>query len=164
MTRQVSLRDFDPDIVAQYRITTEELARVRRYVQLLQSRLPYTTWDDIALGGYYGTSALLHEIVELRRLLAQDDYLLQRDEESVRLFLEQHKEAHGAALSAEYLYLQDKIREVFGVYLNIAALVLANSRGEWENLFETNLPFTPVTPAELEEAEEYLERLKEVTR
>jgi len=33
------------------------------------------TWGDICLGSYYGTSALLHEIVELRILLNRDPYL-----------------------------------------------------------------------------------------
>jgi hypothetical protein len=68
---EVGLADFDPAIVAQYAITEQDLQRVARYVQLLQGE-DAPTLADIVVGGYYGTSALLHEVVELRALLERE--------------------------------------------------------------------------------------------
>ena len=59
----IVLADFDPQIVAEYHITEQTLERVIRYVRLLQGE-DAPTLRDIAVGGYYGTSALLHEVVE----------------------------------------------------------------------------------------------------
>ncbi|MFB0537752.1 MAG: hypothetical protein ACETWR_22525 [Anaerolineae bacterium] len=73
---EISLADFDPATVAQYAITEQDLQRVARYVQLLQGE-DAPTLADIAVGGYYGTSALLHEVVELRALLEGESELFQ---------------------------------------------------------------------------------------
>ena len=60
----INLADFDPTIVAQYAITEQDLQQVALYVRLLQGE-DAPTLADIAVGGYYGTSTLLHEVVEL---------------------------------------------------------------------------------------------------
>ena len=78
----ISLADFDPAIIEEYGITKRKLERVSRYVRLLQGK-DALTLRDIAVGGYYGTSALLHEVVELDILLQRDPKLLQRSHEEV---------------------------------------------------------------------------------
>lgn len=51
------LADFDPQVVAEYDITEEDLDRVVRYLRLLQGP-DAPTLADIAIGGYYGTAVL----------------------------------------------------------------------------------------------------------
>ena len=143
--KQVDLGAFDPGLVARERITADDLERVHRYVEMLQGHISPNTWDDIAFGGYYGTSALLHEVVQLRLLLARDPALLNRS--AAELYdLVNHPEnldAHVRALEAEYRYLYDTIRQVLGIEVNVAALVRANASRpfDWDALFESNLPF-----------------------
>jgi hypothetical protein len=96
----MDLADFDPDVVAQYHITHLELERVVHYVRLLQGPTA-PTLDDIAVGGYYGTAALLHEVVELRLLLARDPELLGRDRETIQRFWRANEDAHAEALIVE---------------------------------------------------------------
>ena len=83
---EISLAAFDAAIVAQYTITEQDLQRVARYVQLLQGE-DASTLADIAGGGYYGPSALLHEVVELRALLEREPELLQKTRFQVGQFL-----------------------------------------------------------------------------
>ena len=64
----MSPADFDPQVVAEYDVTAETLDRVVRYLRLLQGP-DAPALADIAVGGYYGTAALLHEVVELDILL-----------------------------------------------------------------------------------------------
>ena len=99
----IALSDFDPVIVERYGITEEKLAQVVRYVQLLQGK-DAPTLRDVAVGGYYGTSALLHEMVELEMLLAREPGLLRWSRTVARWFLERNVDAHVRALMAEYRY------------------------------------------------------------
>ncbi|MBC8447266.1 MAG: hypothetical protein H8D78_05910 [Chloroflexi bacterium] len=122
----ITLADFDPAIVEQYRITERKLKRVLRYVQLLQGK-DAPTLQDIAVGGYYGTSALLHEVVELDILLQRDSELLQRSHEEVIEFFVQNQDAHVEGLVAEYRYLRHKLRGVFQVDVTLGALIMANA-------------------------------------
>lgn len=89
---EISLADLDPAIVAQYAIAEQDLQRVARYVQLLQGE-DAPTLADIAVGGYYGTSALLHEVVELRALLEQEPELLDWQGHAVRQFFHANPDA-----------------------------------------------------------------------
>ncbi len=65
MNKLPALEAFDQEAVTQYNITRQDLENVQRYVMALQGHLSPNTLDDIALGGYYGTSALLHEVVSI---------------------------------------------------------------------------------------------------
>ncbi len=78
----IRLADFDPEVVADYAITEKYLDRVARYLRLLQSS-DALALKDVALGGYYGTSALLHKVVELDILLEQEPGLLEMDQNAI---------------------------------------------------------------------------------
>ncbi len=85
---------FDLKAIAQHGITEGDLHRVWRYVTILQgSRSPVLR--DIAGGCYYGTSALLHEVIELRILLEREPYLLFWSKDMVRKFLWQTRTTTG---------------------------------------------------------------------
>lgn len=128
----ITLADFDPQIVAEYHITERTLERVIRYVRLLQGE-DAPTLQDIAVGGYYGTSALLHEVVELDILLARDPKLLEMGQDEVLTFFHAHEDAHAQALSEEYIYLQRVIRQVFGQRVSLGAMVVANAL--WDDFY-----------------------------
>ncbi|MBM4467037.1 MAG: hypothetical protein FJ014_16045 [Chloroflexi bacterium] len=70
------LGDFDQQVIQKWRITKRDLENVQRYVTKLQKHLAHSSLDDITIGGIYGTSALIHEVMELRILLERDPDLL----------------------------------------------------------------------------------------
>lgn len=123
------------------------------------------TWEEICIGGYYGTSALLHEVVELRMLLTRDAYLLTRSPEEIKAFARHadNYDAHLLGLETEYRYLQAIIERIFGQTLNIGALIQANTHrdGDWDDLFETSLPFFEPSQDEIAEAESILQQLRQ---
>jgi len=122
----VRLADFDPQVVAECGVTEEDLDQVVRYLRLLQGP-DAPALADIAIGGYYGTVALLHEVVELCILLERELKLLKWNRNSVRAFLNLNGDAHVAALVAEYTYLQCQIRQMLGEEVEVGALLRANT-------------------------------------
>jgi hypothetical protein len=90
MSREViQLADFDPELLIEYAITNSDLTNVYYYLQAMQAEMWPGSWEDIGLAGYYGSSALLHEGVEVRLLLSKDPYLLTRSEAEIKLFARQ---------------------------------------------------------------------------
>jgi len=159
----IALSDFDPVVVERYGITEEKLSQVVRYVQLLQGENA-PTLRDIAVGGYYGTSALLHEVVELEMLLSREPDLLAFNRQAAHDLFLANLDAHLEALIQEYLYLQNRLEAVFGELVDIGALVLANAnRRDFELLVESDWPeplFVPL-PMAVERAAQLLEQLKQ---
>jgi|688.fasta_scaffold468641_2 hypothetical protein len=160
----VKLVDFDQEPIIEYAITERELVNIYQYVQAMQSHLTQGTWEEICEAGYYGASALIHEVVELRMLLRRDPYLLMRTEDEIKHFARQrqNRDAHCRGLEAEYRYLQNIIYRLYGIWLDVGALVRANTQryGDWDDLFETNLPFYEPALEEIEEAERWVKRLR----
>jgi hypothetical protein len=163
-TRPLTLADFDPQVVAEYGITPGDLRRVERYLRLLQGP-DAPALADIAIGGYYGTAALLHEVVELRILLKREPQLLEWDRDSVRTYWGLNEDAHIAALIAEYTYLQRQIARLLDEEIGISALLWANSTlRDFGLLAKSNWPGRLLVPdAEaVDLARRSLARLKEV--
>ncbi len=161
----MSLADFDPRVVAEYDITEEDLDQVVRYLRLLQG-LDAPTLEDIAIGGYYGTAALLHEVVELDILLKREPGLLEMDEESVLDFWHTNEDAHITTLVAEYTYLQRRIRQVLGEEVSIGALLWSNAdEHDFAMLASSDWPGRLRVPdaAEVDRAQRLLECLKDRT-
>lgn len=162
----IALADFDPVIVERYGITEETLAQVVRYVQLLQGENA-PTLDDIIVGGYYGTSALLHEIVELEVLLAREPGLLQFDRAAAIRFFRANLDAHVRALTEEYVYLQATIERLFGEQVGLGALVMANAdQPDFEFLVESpvHVPIFKPTASELACADTLVKQMRALGR
>jgi hypothetical protein len=135
----MNLADFDPDIVAAYHITERDLENVVRYITILQGQ-ESRVLNDLAAGGYYGTSVLLHEVVELRILLSRDPGLLRRGYDDIDAFLQANGDAHVQALAVEYDYLRRKIALVFNEIVGYGELVCANaSTNDFRMLFESDV-------------------------
>ncbi len=158
------LAGFDPQAVAEYSITTDDLQRVECYLRLLQGpNAPALA--DIAVGGIYGTAVLLHEVVELRVLLEREPQLLAWDSESVRSFWRLNQDAHVAALIEEYTYLQCRIEQIFCERVEIGTLLWVNTTvDDFDLLAESAWPERLQVPdaEEIERAERLLARLKGV--
>jgi len=160
------LADFDPEAIEQHNVTAQDIENARHYVALLQG-IDSQTYADIAGGCYYGTSALLHEVIELRILLKRDRWLLKRPCQWIKKFLQDNEDAHIEALQVEYPYLRRKIAEIIGEKVGIGELVRANaSRWDFDRLFnsELDLPIFFPTDTEIERALMLLERLKRFDR
>jgi hypothetical protein len=121
------------------------------------------TLADMAVGGYYGTSALLHEVVELRALLEREPELLNWQGHAVRQFFHANPDAHANALVVEHRYLQVCIKDVFGQRLSLEALVTANAgQRDFELLLASDIRVPVFEPSltEVQRAELLLERLR----
>ena len=164
----ITLDEFDQLPIIEYNITSSDLANVYRYLQVMQAHLFEGTWEEICLGGYYGAGALLHEVVELRLLLNRDWYLLTRSDEEIKRFARHpdNHDAHVRGLEAEYRYLQAAIRRTLDQEIDIGALVQANTKrqDDWEDLFETDLPFFEALDEEVVRVEILLAQLREKGR
>jgi hypothetical protein len=160
------LTDFDREALAEYSVTQREIENARRYVVLLQGSHSQT-YADIAGGCYYGTSALLHEVIELRILLKRDRWLLRRPGQRIKKFLQDNADAHIEALQVEYPYLWRKIAEILGENVGVGELVRANaSQWDFDKLFNSDLdlPIFFPTDADIERAQMLLDRLKRFDR
>jgi len=121
------LARLDPIGVQTYHITVEDLKAVADYVSCLQKHLPATVWDEAwAVGGEYGASIIVHEIIEireLRRLVAPESDL---SPEALARRLNEHPRAHVQAIWEEHVYLRGVLVRRFGVCFEVATLVKAN--------------------------------------
>jgi len=160
------LADFDREALAEYGVTQQEIRHALRYVAILQGT-DSQTYADIASGCYYGTSALLHEVIELRILLKRDRWLLRRPRRGIKRLLQGNEDAHIEALQVEYPYLRRKIAEILGEEVGIGELVRANaSQWDFDKLFnsELDVPIFFPTDADIKRARILLDRLKRFDR
>jgi len=163
--RSLTLANFDPQVVAEYDITTDDLQRVKQYLRLVQGP-DAPALEDIASGGYYGTAALLHEVVELGILLEREPRLLEMDRDAILAFWHANEDAHARALTFEYKYLRDVIQRLFNVTADIGALVVANA-SDWDLdlLAESDIevPLFKPDDEQIRQASELLARLRALT-
>jgi len=162
----VSLANFEPQAVADYDIPADDLRRGGHYVRLLQGPEALAL-EDIALGVYYGTAALLHEVVELDILLEREPRLLEMDRDDALALWRVNEDAHARALASEYGYLRDVIQRLFNVTVGIGALIVANA-SDWDLdiLIESNveLPLFKPDDEQVRQASDILARLRAVNR
>lgn len=157
------MADFAPEAIEQHNVTARDIENAYRYVALLQGT-DSKTYADIAAGCYYGTSALLHEVIELHILLKRNRWLLRRPRQQVKKFLQDNEDAHVEALKVEYLYLHRKIAEELGEKVELGDLTIANTRRlDYERLVESDLqlPIFPPTRSGIRRAVALLDKLKE---
>jgi hypothetical protein len=160
------LADFDPEAIEQHNVTARDVESAYRYVALLQGT-DSQTYVDIAQGCYYGSSALLHEVVEVRVLLKRDRWLLAMSCQQVKRFLQENEDAHIEGLITEYTYLQRVIEEQLGEQIGLSALVRTNTtRFDYDRLLESQLarPFLEPTAEEVSRASRLLSRLKKLCK
>ncbi|MBN1887142.1 MAG: hypothetical protein JW850_04100 [Thermoflexales bacterium] len=161
---QQLLACFDPVGLERYGIMADELQGIERYICLLQSGLGETVWDEaVQIGGAYGTSILIREIVEIRTLqqLGIDPYRYAQAE--LARVLSDHLVAHVAAVYEEHLYLQDVLLRRHGCHFEVATLIKANRADDMDlnYLLESDVGVFLLEQDRVEEARTVLEQLKQ---
>lgn len=126
------LARLEPLGLNRYQITEADMQRVEKYLDIIQRNLQdVSTWQDLVhYVGPYGTSILIHEVVEIRQLIARGVEPLRQSKRALQKLLARHIEAHIIALYEEHLYLQEVIGRLFGQKFEVATLVKANSNDE----------------------------------
>lgn len=114
-----------------YQITENDVEKVEQYIGILRANLikqgVQTAWQDIVwYAGPYGTSILIHEVVEIRELETRSSRLLRRKTNSLKKLLGQHVDAHVMALYEEHRYLQEVVDRLYGQTFEVGTLVRAN--------------------------------------
>lgn len=149
-----------------YRITEGDAEKVERYISIIQANLikqgVETAWQDIVrFGGPYGTSILIHEVVELRELEARGLRPLRRKTNSLRKVLGQHSDAHVIALYEEHRYLQEVINRLYGRTFEVATLVRANCDDRDVQFFlDSDIGVFILEENRIDEAKQILAKLK----
>ncbi|MFN8494742.1 MAG: hypothetical protein U0350_44480 [Caldilineaceae bacterium] len=159
------LHRLDAIGLSRYQITNQDVQTVEQYLALIQAGLiGETTWQEMMrYAGPYGTSILIHEIVEIRTLEAKGLKPLRQKTRQLRKLLAEHVEAHVLALYEEHRYLQEVINRLYGVMLEVATLVKANRNDEVDlQLFlDSNIGVFRLEEERVAEARAILSRLKE---
>lgn len=155
---------LDPLGLNRYQITENEVRTVEKYLSIIQRRLKgASTWQDIVrFGGTYGTSILIHEIVEIRILETRGLNPLRQSERKLRRLLGQHIDAHVIALYEEHRYLQEVISRLYGQSFEVATLVKANSNDErdLQRFLESEVGVFLLEEERVDAARQMLARLK----
>jgi len=158
------LKRFDLLGLDRYGLTAADLQHIEKYIHILQSGLSETVWDEaIRIGGPYGTSLLIHEIVEIRALQQAGIAPYRCTQEELARMLADHLPAHVAAIYEEHLYLQDVLLRQYGCRFEVATLVEANRADDVDlNYFlESDIGVFLLEEDRVEEAQVYLERLRQ---
>ncbi len=160
------LAGLDPIGLKRYQITEKEVQIVEKYLSIIQADLKGSSaWDDLMhYGGPYGTSVLIHEVVELRELKARglDLRFKGQTQVSLRKFLAQHIEAHIIALYEEHLYLQEAVSRIFGTRFEVGTLISANSNDnrDMELFLESEIGVFLLEEGRVEAARQIIGRLQ----
>lgn len=147
-----------------YQITEKEVEKVERYLRIIQTGLVgETTWQEmIRYAGLYGTSILIHEVIEIRALEARGLQPLRQTTRALRSLLAQYVDAHIMAIYEEHLYLQEVINRLYGQMFEIATLVQANRNDDIDlKLFlESEIGTFLLETERIHEAQQMLAKLK----
>ena len=157
------LARFDPVGLGRYGITAKDLEAVEKYIRILQSDLPSNVWDEaIAIRGEYGTSIIIHEVVQIRGLIRLGIRPLRFNRRSLSQILARHLDVHVTAVYEEHLYLQDVLVRRYDQRFEVATLVAAN-RGDDTDLsylLESHIGVFLLEKERVDQARQLLAQLK----
>jgi hypothetical protein len=162
---QELLTQFDPIGINRYHITARDLEEVEKYIRILQSPVfQATVWDDaICIGGEYGTSIIIHEVVQIRGLRRIGIDPLQLERAELQKALAEHIEVHAIAVYEEHLYLQEVLVRMYGQRFEVATLVRANREDERDLSYfrDSDIGLFFFEEDRVEEVREWLCRLRQ---
>lgn len=157
------LERLDPIGIARYQISVNDLKKVERYVNVLQSSLAANVWDEAtSIVGEYGTSIIIHEITEFRGLVRNGIQPLRENRRSLQRILNLHVDVHVFAVYEEHLYLQEALIRKYGQRFEVATLIRANQLDDRDLnlLLESQIGIFLFEAARVSEARQTIERLK----
>jgi hypothetical protein len=107
------LAKLDPMAVARYQITEKDIQTIERYLNFIQADLEIegvSLWQEIIdFPQAYSTSLVIHELVEVRGLLARGIDPLKLDTDTLQQTLASNIDTYIQAIYEEHSYLQDYI-------------------------------------------------------
>ena len=114
--------------INRYQITENDIQTIDKYLKIIQAGWAGgLTWQDlIRYPGPYGTSIVIHEIVEIRLLRSRGLKPLKLRSRPLRQLLAKNIDAHVMATYEEHLYLQEVIQRRFRQTFQVATLIQAN--------------------------------------
>lgn len=158
------LARLEPIGLNRYQITEADVQTVEKYLSIIQKNLKtQSTWQELVRHvGPYGTSILIHEIVEIRYLQARGFEPLRLGKSALRKLLAENIDAHILGVYEETLYLQEVIGRLFGQKFEVATLLKANRHDERDlQLFlESDVGIYLLEENRVEAARQALARLK----
>ena len=146
-----------------YQVTEDDIQMVEQYLNIIQTGLEgETTWEEmVRYAGPYGTSILIHEVVEIRMLEKRGLQPLRQKTRQLRQLLRQNVDAHIAATYEEHRYLQEVINRLYGLTFEVATLIMANRSGrELQMFLESDIGIFLLEEGRVAEAKQVLTRLK----
>lgn len=159
------LTRLEPVGLGRYHITEADIQTVEKYLGIIQKKIKtLSTWQELVrYGGPYGTSILIHEVVEIRTLQVRGFEPLRLGKLALRKLLAQNIDAHVIALYEEHLYLQEVIGRLFRQRFEVATLLKANRNDQRDlQLFlESEVGIYLLEQERVETARQVLARLKE---
>ncbi len=129
------LARLEPVGLNRYQITEADVQMVEKYLSIIQRGFPGgSTWAEmIQIGGAYGTSILVHEVIEIRLLQTRGLQPLRQRTAALRDMVIRNIDTHVIATYEEHLYLQEVIDRRLSQHFEVATLIRAN-RGDDEDL------------------------------
>lgn len=126
---------LEPVGLNRYRITKADIQTVEKYLSIIQKGVKGgSTWPEaVQYGGPYGTSIIIHEVIEIRWLRSRGFEPLRLRTQALRNLVVENIEAHVVATYEEHLYLQEVISQLFSQKFEVATLIRAN-RGDEADL------------------------------
>jgi hypothetical protein len=158
------LARLEPIGVRRYRITEKDVREVEQYLGIIQKGVKGgSTWQEVVqYGGPYGTSIIIHEVVQIAQLRGKGINPLKLRTRALRRAVSLNMEAHAIATHEEHFYLQEVIERLFGQRFEVATLIRAN-RGDETDLelfLESGVGVYRLEEERIEEAAQVIERLK----
>jgi hypothetical protein len=155
---------LEPVGLNRYRITETDIQTVEKYLSIIQKGLRGgSTWQEVVqYAGPYGTSIIIHEIIEIRGLESKGIEPLRLRTQALRDSVSRNIEAHIMATYEEHLYLQEVISRLWGQKFEVATLIKANrgDESDLELLLESDVGVYILEEQKVEEASQVLARLK----
>ncbi len=154
--------------VARYQITEKDIRTIERYLNIIQADLELegvSLWQEIIdFPLAYSTSLVIHELVEIRLLLARGIEPLKLDTDALQQTLASNIEVHIQAIYEEHFYLQEYISRRYHQLFQIGTLLKINrldvDEVDLQLLLSSNIGVVIIEDKKLDEARQIINELK----
>jgi hypothetical protein len=162
------LAKLDPIAVARYQITEKDVRTIERYLSIIQADLELegvSLWQEIIdFPPAYATSLVIHELVEIRVLLARGIDPLKLDTDTLQQTLASNIDVHIQSVYEEHSYLQEYISRRYQQLFQIGTLLKVNrldvDEVDLQLLLSSDIGVVIIEDDKLDEARRIINELK----
>jgi len=160
------LTKLDPLAVARYQITEKDIRTIERYLKIIQAYLAGASlWQEIRdYPSAYATSLVIHELVEIRLLIAKGIDPLKLGSKTLQQTLARNVDAHVQAIYDEHAYLQKYIAGHYKKFYQIGTLLKVNRidalETDFQLLLQSDIGVVIVEDDKLEDARRIIAEMK----